>query len=87
MVADKDKYIKKMIKADKKKKLPILKTRQDVEEEYQAILNTHKYGLVEVEHFFRGEWYKALTDLDGEYMIMGLKRKAEERYGIYVDCV
>jgi hypothetical protein len=87
MIADKDKYIAKMIKADKKKKLPILNSKKAIEEEYNATLNSHKYGMIEVEHFFQSEWYKSLTDLDGEYMMMGLKRKAEERYGIDVDCV
>lgn len=87
MVADKDKFITKMIKADKKRKVPIFNSKKAIEEEYQSILNMHKYGLIEIEHFFRSDWYKSLTDLYGEYMIMGLKRKAEERYGIDVDCV
>ena len=87
MVADKDKYIAKMIKEDKKKKVPILNSKKTIEEEYKTTLSMYKYGLKEIEDFFRGEWYQALTDLDGEYMLNGLKAKAEERYGIDVDCV
>lgn len=32
----------------------------------------------EVENFIRSDWFKALTDMDGEILIRGLKKKVSK---------
>ncbi len=32
-------------------------------------------ALAEIEHFFRSEWYKVLTDVDGEHLMQMLREE------------
>ena len=59
----------------------ILQACKDYKSAYRRYLR--RYGnpdrldpdLAELEHFFRSDWYKTLTDVDGEYL---MKRMREE---------
>lgn len=37
--------------------------------------------VMEIEKFFRSQWYQALTGVDGEYLIRKLREEAKEKWG------
>ena len=37
----------------------------------------YKRDVAEIERFFRSDWYTALTDVDGEYLIREIRRRVQ----------
>lgn len=37
------------------------------------------HDVMEIEKFFRSQWYQALTGVDGEYLIRRLRKEAKEK--------
>ena len=37
-----------------------------------------KQSITEIERFFRSEWYKMLTSIDGEYLIAKLRKEQKK---------
>lgn len=45
-------------------------------EDYRSALRRKKYtDICDIEDFFRSEWYKMLTTIDGEYLIDKLRKE------------
>ena len=44
----------------------------------------HRYmrEVTEIERFFRSDWYTALTDVDGEYLIREIRRRVRVEVAI-----
>lgn len=38
-----------------------------------------KQSIAEIERFFRSEWYKMLTSIDGEYLIAKLRKEQKKK--------
>lgn len=59
----------------------VMQACKDYRKTYRLHIRTYRVGdksddnLAELEKFFRSDWYRALTDLDGEYL---MKRIREE---------
>ena len=48
-------------------------------EDYRAALKLDdKQSITEIERFFRSEWYKMLTSIDGEYLIAKLRKEQKK---------
>lgn len=47
--------------------------------DYRAALKLDdKQSIAEIERFFRSEWYKMLTSIDGEYLIAKLRKEQKK---------
>ena len=42
----------------------------------------YKREVTEIEQFFRSDWYYALTDVDGEYLIREIRRRVRMEVAI-----
>ena len=43
-----------------------------------ALKRDNRQSIAEIERFFRSEWYKMLTSIDGEYLIAKLRKEQKE---------
>lgn len=47
--------------------------------DYRAALELDdKQSIAEIERFFRSEWYKMLTSIDGDYLIAKLRKEQKK---------
>ena len=42
----------------------------------------YQQNVCEIERFFRSNWYNALTDLDGEYLIREIRRRVQSEVAV-----
>ena len=42
----------------------------------------YQQNVFEIERFFRSDWYDALTDLDGEYLIREIRRRVQSEVAV-----
>ncbi len=42
----------------------------------------YQQNICEIERFFRSDWYDALTDLDGEYLIREIRRRVQSEVAV-----
>ena len=42
----------------------------------------YQQHVCEIERFFRSDWYDALTDLDGEYLIREIRRRVQSEVAV-----
>lgn len=42
----------------------------------------YQQNVCEIERFFRSDWYDALTDLDGEYLIREIRRRVQSEVAV-----
>lgn len=42
----------------------------------------YQQTVCEIERFFRSDWYDALTDLDGEYLIREIRRRVQSKVAV-----
>lgn len=61
----------------------VLQACKDYRRAYRVHLRTYRIGdkpdekLTELEKFFRSDWYKTLTDVDGEYLMKRIREDVQ----------